>query len=69
MKKSELKSLIREEITSALKGEQSLDEMAKIQGELKAAIEAVIEDNPELDGLGLVDLVEKVGHRVAAIGV
>ena len=49
MKKSEFRSLIREEITNALKGEQPLDEMAKIQGELKTAIEAVIEDNPDLD--------------------
>lgn len=59
MKKSELKSLIREEITSALKGEQPLDEMAKIQGELKVAIEAVIEDNPELDGKELKRAIRK----------
>jgi len=59
MKKSELRSLIREEITSTLKGEQPLDEMAKIQGELKAAIEAVIEDNPELDGKELKRAIRK----------
>lgn len=59
MKKSELRSLIREEITSTLKGEQSLDEMAKIQGELKTAIEAVIEDNPDLDGKELKRAIRK----------
>ena len=59
MKKSELRSLIREEITSTLKGEQPLDEMAKIQGELKTAIEAVIEANPELDGKELKRAIRK----------
>jgi hypothetical protein len=50
MKKSALKSLIREEITSTLKGEQPLDEMAKIQGELKTAVDKVLTDNPDLEG-------------------
>lgn len=36
-----------------------LNEMAKIQGELKSAIEKVITDNPELNGLPLKKVIRK----------
>jgi hypothetical protein len=52
MKKSRLLEIIREEITTAL-NESSLNEMAKISGSLKTAIEKVISDNPDLEGLAL----------------
>jgi len=45
IKKSELKEIIKEEF--------SLNEMAKISGDLKTAIEKVINDNPDLEGLAL----------------
>jgi hypothetical protein len=53
MKKSELRQLIKEEITSILREESELNEMAKIAGDLKSAIEKVISDNPDLEGLAL----------------
>jgi hypothetical protein len=34
-------------------GEENLNEMAKIAGDLKSAIEKVIKDNPDLEGLAL----------------
>lgn len=40
-----------------LKENIELDEMAKIQGDLKSAIEKVIADNPELNGLPLKKLI------------
>jgi hypothetical protein len=52
MKKSRLLEIIREEITTAI-NESSLNEMAKISGDLKNAIEKVIQDNPDLEGLAL----------------
>jgi hypothetical protein len=52
MKKSRLLEIIREEITSIL-NENTINEMAKISGNLKSAIEKVIQDNPDLEGLAL----------------
>ena len=52
MKKSRLLEIIREEITSIL-NENTINEMAKISGNLKNAIEKVIQDNPDLEGLAL----------------
>jgi len=40
-----------------LKESIELDEMAKIQGGLKATIEAIIEENPNLDGLALKKVI------------
>jgi len=40
-----------------LKENTELDEMAKIQGDLKTAIEKVITDNPEVNGLPLKKLI------------
>ena len=70
MKKSELKKLLREEITRTLKGgkvnEARIDEMAKIEGGLKNAIEKIITDNPELEGLALKKAI-KTDAAVKAI--
>jgi hypothetical protein len=52
MKKSYLLEIIREEIHNVL-SEMDLNEMAKISGDLKSAIEKVIKDNPDLEGLPL----------------
>ena len=49
MKISELRKLIKEEILK----EMAVNEMAKIQGELKTAIEKVIDGNEDLTGLEL----------------
>ncbi len=59
MKTSAFKQLIKEEIKRTLKENQSIDEMAKIQGGLKSAIEAVIEANPDLDGKELKRAIRK----------
>lgn len=57
MKRTEFKKLLREEIVRTLKkpqlNEARLNEMAQIAGELKSAIQAVIDANPELEGLAL----------------
>jgi hypothetical protein len=52
MKSFEFRKLIQETLNEVLK-ENQLDEMAKIAGDLKSAIEKVIQDNPDLDGLPL----------------
>tara|TARA_R110001606_G_scaffold150312_4_gene290415 strand:- start:6186 stop:6872 length:687 start_codon:yes stop_codon:yes gene_type:complete len=52
MKKSRIVEIIQEEIQSVL-NERPLDEMAKIKDDLKTAIEKVIADNPDLEGLAL----------------
>jgi len=53
MKTSQLRQIIREEISSVLREEGKINEMAKIAGDLKTAIEKVISDNPDLEGLAL----------------
>jgi hypothetical protein len=52
MKKSYLLGIIREEIHNVF-SEMNINEMAKISGNLKSAIEKVIKDNPDLEGLAL----------------
>ena len=70
MKQSEFKKLLREEIKRTLKGnsinEARIDEMAKIEGGLKNAIEKVIADNPEMEGLALKKAI-KADAAVKAI--
>ena len=72
MKLTELKQLIREEISSVIKkrtlNEMAIKEMAKISGDLKAAIEKVIEDKPDLDGLALKKKIKDDADVDKALG-
>lgn len=56
-------NLLKEEI------EKPLEEMAKIQGELKSAIERVIKDNPELEGLALKKAIKANPDVISALEV
>ena len=47
----------RDFLLKEAKFNKPLNEMAKIQGGLKATIEAIIEENPELDGLALKKVI------------
>jgi hypothetical protein len=47
----------RDFLLKEAKFNKPLNEMAKIQGDLKATIEAIIEENPELDGLALKKVI------------
>jgi len=50
------------------KDENNLTEMAKIAGDLKTAIEAVIEKNPELTGLDLKKAIKSDSDVKTALG-
>ena len=47
---------------------ESLDEMAKIAGDLKSSIEKVIQDNPELDRLPLKKAIKADADVIKALG-
>jgi len=67
MKKSELYSLVKEEITSLLK-EEPIKEMAKITGDLQSSIEKVIQANPDLENLPLKKAIKADSNVIAALG-
>jgi hypothetical protein len=64
MKKTELKSFVKEEILN----EMALQEMAKIKGDLKSSIEKVIKDNPDLETLPLKKAIKADDDVKAALG-
>jgi len=71
MKKSKLRSLIKEEIMELYTPEsqsQNIQEMAKIKDELKTSIEKVINDNPDLTGLPLKKAIKSDPDVVDALG-
>jgi len=48
--------------------ESSLDEMAKIVGDLKTSIENVINDNPDVEGAALKRLIKNNPNVINALG-
>jgi len=49
-------------------GDAPINEMAKIAGELKSAIEKVISDNPQVSGLALKKLIKSNPEVITALG-
>jgi hypothetical protein len=54
----------RDFLLKEAKFNKPLNEMAKIQGGLKATIEAIIEENPDLDGLALKKIIRADGDVI-----
>lgn len=66
MNSIEFRKLVQETLNEVLK-ESSLDEMAKIAGDLKSAIEKVIQDNPDLEGLPLKKAIKADANVQSAL--